>query len=404
MAPGCALGMYSREACIAGVGTSESFGFSLGRSPLALQGEALRAALADCGLPKSAIDGVATSHGAPRGVDYEEFVLAAGLSIRWASQMWSHGRWAATTVTQAALAVTAGLADYVAVADTTTTARGYGRHLARLGGGNAAEGLRDVGGGHGEWDVHGLDTPGAATALVAQAYMDAYGATADHLADVALAFREHANANPMAIMRDKKMTRQSYFDEPVIAGPFRRADYCLSNEGSVCLIVTTCERARDLAKAPAVIAGMAGLRASRDDYVLFARPGLGVGIQRQRPLATPAEAAIYTMAGVGRDELSGLYVYDSFGSNLWMVLERFGFCGEGEAPHYVRDKGIGPGASMPVNTNGGLMSEAHLSGYGHLTEMVRQLRGDAGQRQIGGAAAVQWATPRGDSLILTKER
>jgi acetyl-CoA acetyltransferase len=395
--------MYGRQACIAGAGTSDAFGFSLGKSPLTLQAEALRAALDDCGLAKAAIDGVATSHGAPRGVDYEEFVLAAGLDVRWASQMWSHGRWAATTVTDAALAVTAGLADYVAVADTTTTARGYGRHLSGLGGGNAAEGLRDVGGGHGEWDIHGLDTPGAATALAAQAYMDAYGATAGHLADIALAFREHANANPMAIMRDKKMTRQSYFDEPVIAGPFRRADYCLSNEGSVCLIVTTLERARDLAARPAVIAGLSGVRASRDDYVLFARPGLGVGIQRRHPFAVRDEPRLYGMAGVSRGEISGLYVYDSFGSNLWMVLERFGFCGEGEAPHYVRETGIGMGSAMPVNTNGGLMSEAHLSGYGHLVEMVRQLRGVAGPRQIEDAAAVQWATPRGDSVILTKE-
>jgi acetyl-CoA acetyltransferase len=396
--------MYEQQACIVGVGTSDAFGFSLGKSPLTLQTEALRAALDDCGLAKTAIDGVATSHGAPRGVDYEEFVLAAGLDIRWASQMWSHGRWAAATITDAALAVTAGLADCIAVADTTTTGRGYGRHLSRLGGGNAAEGLRDVGGGHGEWDIHGLDTPGAATALAAQAYMDVYGATPDHLADIAIAFREHANANPMAIMRDKKMTRQSYFAEPVIAGPFRRADYCLSNEGSVCLLVTTCARARDLARAPVVIAGMAGIRASRDDYVLFARPGLGVGIQRRQAYAVPAEPAIYAMAGISRAEIDGLYVYDSFGSNLWMVLERFGFCGEGEAPHYVRETGIGLGSAMPVNTNGGLMSEAHLSGYGHLVEMVRQLRGAAGTRQIDGAAAVQWTTPRGDSLILMRER
>lgn len=395
--------MYERQACIVGVGTSDAFGFSLGKSPLTLQTEALRAALDDCGLAKTAIDGVATSHGAPRGVDYEEFVLAAGLDVRWASQMWSHGRWAAATITDAALAVTAGLAECVAVADTTTTARGYGRHLSGLGGGNAAEGLRDVGGGHGEWDIHGLDTPGAATALAAQAYMDAYGATGDDLANIAIAFREHANANPMAIMRDKKMTRQSYLAEPVIAGPFRRADYCLSNEGSVCLIVTTRERARDLAAVPVVIAGMAGIRASRDDYVLFARPGLGVGIQRRHPFAVRDEPAVYGMAGVGRGEISGLYVYDSFGSNLWMVLERFGFCGEGEAPHYVRETGISLGSAMPVNTNGGLMSEAHLSGYGHLVEMVRQLRGAAGPRQIESATAVQWATPRGDSVILTKE-
>jgi acetyl-CoA acetyltransferase len=318
--------------------------------------------------------------------------------------MWSHGRWAAATVTQAALAVTAGLADCIAVADTTTTARGYGRHLAALGGGNADEGLRDVGGGHGEWDIHGLDTPGAATALTARAYMDAYGATADHLADIAIAFREHANANPMAIMREKKMTRRSYLGEPLIAGPFRRADYCLSNEGSVCLIVTTRERARDLAKAPAVIAGMAGIQASRDDYVLFARPGLGVGIQHRQPFTLSREPAVYGMAGISRGDVGGLYVYDSFGSNLWMVLERFGFCAEGEAPHYIRDNGISLGsAAMPVNTNGGLMSEAHLSGYGHLAEMVRQLRGEAGPRQLHGASALQWATPRGDSLILAKE-
>jgi len=397
--------MYQGEACIAGVGTSESFGFSLGRSPVRLQAEALRAALADCGLPKAKIDGIATSHGAPRGVDYEEFVLAAGLDIRWASQMWSHGRWAAATITDAALSVSAGLADYVAVADTTTTARGYGRHLAALRGGNAVEGLRDAGGGHGEWDIHGVDTPGAATALAAQAYMDAYGATGEHLADVAVAFREHANANPMAIMHGKKMTRQAYFEEPVIAGPFRRADYCLSSEGAACLIVTTRDRARDLAKEPAVIAGMSGIRASRDDYVMFARPGLGVGIQRRRPFAAAAEPAVYPMAGIGRGDVDGLYMYDSFGSNLWMVLERFGFCGEGEAPGYIREVGIGLGCSpMPVNSNGGLMSEAHLSGYGHIVEMVRQLRGEAGRRQIEGASALQWATPRGDSLVLMKER
>ena len=55
-----------------------------------------------------------------------------------------------------------------------------------------------------------------------------------------------------------------------------------------------------------------------------------------------------------------------------------------------------------MNTNGGLLSEAHLLGYGHLIEMVRQLRGTAGQRQVPGAEVVQWATPRGDSLLLRR--
>ena len=107
------------------------------------------------------------------------------------------------------------------------------------------------------------------------------------------------------------------------------------------------------------------------------------------------------MAGVTREDLDGLYVYDSFSSNLWMVLERFGFCAEGEAPSWVEKSGLGVGSDLPVNTNGGLMAEGDFTGYAHLIEMVRQLRGSAGERQIADASVLQWATPWGDSLILT---
>jgi acetyl-CoA acetyltransferase len=394
--------VYEQSAYIIGIGSSRAFGFDLGSSPLRLQTEALAAALADAGLAKDEIDGIATSHGSPSGVDYDEFVTSAGLDISWASQSWSHGRWAATVLSGVALAIDAGLASCVAVVDTQTTRRGYVRHLGGLGGGHTKEGLRDCGGGHGEWDIHGLDTPGAATALVAQAYFDRYGATPDDLATIAVTFREHANKNPMAVMRDKILTRDDYFAEPPIAGPFRRADYCLSSEGSVCLIVARDDRARDGSRPPVVIAGMDGVHGSREDFALFGRPGLPIapGFPLDADRLGRARPAVYAMAGVARDDIDGLYMYDSFSSNLWMVLERFGFCKEGEAPAYVRDVGIGLSSRMPVNTNGGLMSEAHLSGYGHLIEMVRQLRGDAGQRQIAGVRTLQWATPRGDSIVL----
>jgi acetyl-CoA acetyltransferase len=391
-----------REACIVGAGTSEAFGFSLGKSPLRLQVEAFSGALRDAGWSKDKVDGIATSHGSPQGVDYEQFVLAAGLDTRWASQKWTHGRWAATTVIEAALAVQAGLADCVAVLDTVTSPRGYARELRAIGAAHHREGLRDMGGGHGEWEVHGIDTPGAATALAARRYMDKYGATSDDLAGIAVAFRTHANRNPMAIMHRKAMTRASYFDEPMIVDPFRRADYCLTSEGSACILVTTAERAQEAAKASVAIAGMEGIRTSRDDYVLFARPGLGVGVQGESDDASRWEPRIYGSSGIDRGSVDGLYIYDAFTSNVWMVLERFGFCGLGEAPGYVRERGLGLDAAVPVNTNGGLMSEAHLSGYNHLVEMVRQVRGEAGGRQIKDAKVVQWATPRGDSLIFTK--
>lgn len=389
-----------RVACIAGVGTSDELGFDLGKSPTRLQAEAVRNALGDAGISKDRIDGIATSHGAPRGVDYDEFVLFAGLEVRWVTQLWSHGRWAATAVSSAALAVSAGLADCVAVVDSTTTARGYARHRPGRDGAES-EGSRDSGGGHGEWSVQGIETPGAATALVARSYMDRYGATPDDLAVIAVTSRLHALRNPIAVMRNKPMTRDDYFAEPLQVEPFRRADFCLSTEGATCLLVTSLDRAADMRKEPVVIAGMEGISAGRDDHIMFSRPGLGVGLQREARLDDFAGPTIYHRSGIARSAIDGLYVYDSFTSNIWMVLERFGFCGEGEAAAYVDEEGFDLGAKLPINTNGGLLSEGFLSGYGHLVEMTRQLRGEGGERQIE-AEVLQWATPRGDSLILTK--
>jgi acetyl-CoA acetyltransferase len=206
----------------------------------------------------------------------------------------------------------------------------------------------------------------------------------------------------MAIMRGKALTAETYFEEPVIVEPFRRADYALVSEGATCLIVTSRERARDLAATPVRIAAGEGIHAGRDDYVVFARPGMGVGISRETPLRDDPVRAIYARAGITIADVDALYVYDSFTSNVWMTLERFGFCGEGEAWRYVAKVGLDLDARLPVNTNGGLLSEAHLLGYGHIIEMVRQLRGTAGPRQLARASVLQWATPRGDSLVLTR--
>jgi acetyl-CoA acetyltransferase len=388
------------QACIVGVGTSDEFGFDLGKSPVHLQVEAFTNALADAGLQRSDIDGFATAHGSPMGVDYEEFTSVMGLECRYVDQAWAHGRWATGLVAQASLAVMAGLADCVAIANTGVTARGYGRHLAGLGGSGTREGLRDVGGGHGEWSVHGTDTPGSATSLVARRYMDKYGAGSDDLARIGVGYRANASLNPMAGLRDRPLTMDSYFEEPVISGPFRRSDYALLNEGSTCLVVTTAERARDLPQRPATVAGVQSIQSSREDHVMFSRPGLGVGFGQDFPLRARRQP-VYDMAGVSQDDLDALYVYDSFSSNLWMVLERFGFCGEGEAPGWVAASGLTVGSRLPVNTNGGLMAEGDFTGYAHIVEMVRQLRGTAGDRQVAGASVLQWATPWGDSLILT---
>jgi acetyl-CoA acetyltransferase len=394
--------LVSEAACIVGVGTTE---FTLGgaKSPMRLQAEAFFEALDDAQLDKSDIDGISTAYGSPEGVDYEEFVAAVGLNVRYADQAWAHGRWATGTVLHAGLAVMAGLASCVAIANTNVSGKGYLRHLRGLGGAAVREGLRDVGGGHGEWDMHGTDTPGAATALAAQRYMDKYGVDPEDLARICAGIRANAVLNHVAALRDKPLTIESYFAEPAIAGPFRRCDYSLSSSGSSCLLVTTVERARDLGRPFAVIAAGQTLRSSRDSYVLFARPGLGAGFGSEHPLL-PETHRVYADAGVARADIGALYIYDSFSSNIWMTLERFGFCGEGEAPSWIAQNGIGVSSPLPVNTNGGLLSEGHNSGYAHIAEMVRQIRGQAGPRQVADATWAQWATPWGDSLILGPDR
>ena len=393
--------LNGKRACIVGAGTSLSFTFAQEKSPLRLQAEAFFAALEDAGLQRGDIDGFATAHGYPTGVDYEEFTTTLGLDCRYVDQAWSHGRWASTLLAHAAFAVMSGLADYVAVCNTQVTARGYGHYL---GGGHQlhgpSEGMRDSGGGHGEWDVHGIDTPGSGTALVAQRYFDRYGATPEDLARVTVSARSFGARNPMAVLGHKPLTMQTYFDEPVIAGPFRRSDYMVQNEGSTCLIVTTTDRAQDAARPAPVIAGIQGVTSNRDTHHLFSRPGLGVGFAPQYPYKAPRHP-VYDMAGVSMADISGLYCYDSFSSNVWMVLERLGFCGEGEAPEYIKQNGLGLDDKLPVNTNGGLLSEGDQTGYAHLVEMVRQLRGECGPRQIPQADVLQWASPWGDSLILT---
>lgn len=391
------------DACIIGIGTSEAVGLELGKSPLTLQFEAFAAALEDAGIEKGLIDGVITARGAPYGVDYDEFVIAGGLDIRWASQLWSHGRWTASAISQAALAVTGGVADYVSIVNSHVSERGYGKNFASIDN-RLDESFRDGGGPYSGWAIHGSPGAGTGAALVTQQYMDRYGATSADLAQVAIGHRNHAARNPLALLRDEPLTEESYFQSPEILGSLRTPDICRMIDGATSLIVTTTERAKDLDVPFVRIAGVEGIRANRDNYVFFSRPGMGSGVSAPSPYKAPETSPVYQMAGVSRADIDALYLYDPFAHMMWMALERWGFCGEGEAADYVTQTGFGLEAPLPINTNGGLLAEGHLFGYGHIIEMIRQLRGAAGPRQLKDPTVLQWANAWGDSLILTNQK
>lgn len=383
------------KAAICGVGHSP-YGRRLNRSAIDLAGDAIRNALDDAGLGRDDLDGLIVSFGTPIGADADTIAYTLGLKLRLYNQTWAHGRFTASCIQWAAMAVNAGLANTVACLATVSFS---GFRKPMMGGAGDSEGAREGGGGHGEDPVFGMTSPGAGAALVAQKYFTRFGATSHELAAVPVAFRKHAALNPAAIMRTP-ITVDDHQNSRFVCEPLHLLDYCLMNDGAACVIVTTSERARDLKKPPVYISGMQGLPAGRDEFI-WTYPGFGVSQQDVFDYE-PGLQPVYHMAGVTPKDIDALFVYDAFSIVVWTALERFGFCSRGEAAAFTQDGRIELGGTLPMNTHGGLLSEAHVMGWNHQVEIVRQLRGECGERQVADARIIQWANAYGDSLIYRK--
>jgi acetyl-CoA acetyltransferase len=366
------------------------------RSPIDLACDALINALDDSGLKRDELDGLIVSFGSPIGADGDTLAQVLGLNLRAYNQTWAHGRFTASCIQWAAMIVNAGLANAVACLASVSFS---GLRRPMMGGSGDREGAREAGGGHGEDPVYGMTSPGAGAALVARRYFERYGTDSRALAAVPVAFRKNASMNPIAIMRepfDIEDHQQSRF----VCEPLHLLDYCLINDGAACVIVTTAEGARDCKKAPVYISGMQGLPGGHEEFI-WAYPGLGVAQQSVFEYTAELQP-VYKMAGVMPSDIDALFTYDAFSILAWIALERWGFCKPGEASAFTQNGRIEIGGDLPMNTNGGLLSEAHIMGWNHQVEMVRQLRGECGPRQIKNAEIIQWANAYGDSLIYHK--
>ena len=389
--------MHPKDAvAIVGIGQSE-FGRFLPVSQIGLGAQALRAALADAQLDRSDIDGVALHMGWPLGADYDRMAEVYGLEVDYVHQSWTHGRFVTSALQHAAMAVACGMADVVAC----ITAISFTRELSILGGPGDPEGMREQGATHGENPVYGLTSPAVGAAFSMQRYMARYGVTSADLAAVPVAIRAHALRSPYALMKTP-LTVEAHQASRMVVDPLHLFDCSLITDGAAVVLLTSAERARDMPNPPIYISGMQGVRSGRSEFI-FAPPGLGINQQPSDPV-TPRERdlAVYRRAGLDRADMQGFYTYDAFSPLVLFALERFGFCGPGEAAGWVADGRIGPGGALPVNTSGGLLSEAHVCGWNSILEMVRQLRGTAGPRQIEGAEHLQWGTCWGDSVILRR--
>jgi acetyl-CoA acetyltransferase len=219
--------------------------------------------------------------------------------------------------------------------------------------------------------------PPSAYALAASRHMHEFGTTREQLADVAVAARAWARLNPEAFMRDP-LTRQDVLASRMVSDPLSVRDCCLVTDGGGAYVLVSAERAKTLKKKPVYVLGNAAAVWNRQ---ISSMHDLTVTSAKQ----SGAEA--FAMAGIAPKDIDVVQLYDAFTINTILFLEDLGFCPKGEGGRFVADGAIAPGGKLPVNTNGGGLSCVHPGMYGifALIEAVRQLRGEAGDRQVAGA-------------------
>jgi acetyl-CoA acetyltransferase len=219
--------------------------------------------------------------------------------------------------------------------------------------------------------------PVSAYALAASRHMHEFGTTREQLADVAVAARAWARLNPEAFMRDP-LTRADVLGARMVADPLTVRDCCLVTDGGGAYVLVSAKRAKDLPKKPVYVLGNATAVWNRQ---ISSMPDLTV------TSASQSGREAYAMAGLSAKDVDLVELYDAFTINTLLFLEDLGFCPKGEGGRFVADGAIAPGGRLPVNTNGGGLSCVHPGMYGifALIEAVRQLRGEAGARQVQGA-------------------
>jgi acetyl-CoA acetyltransferase len=216
--------------------------------------------------------------------------------------------------------------------------------------------------------------------MLARRYSYEYGASREHLAEVALAVRAHANRNPAALMYDKPMTLQDYMSARFISEPLCLFDNCLETDGALAAVLVSSERAKDCPHPPALVHAF-GQGLHRQHEVM-------VNYYCDDPLTGPAWAAaekLWAQSVLGPEDIDVAQIYDAFTPLILLSLEGYGFCKRGEAADFVADGNLRWGSgSLPTNTSGGGLSEAYVHGFNLITEGVRQLRGTS-TSQVEGA-------------------
>lgn len=359
------MGNLRDKYAIVGVGLSE-FGKVWDKSPFGFTLTGIKRALDDAGLSRDDIDGLLVAMPAMMGEEHGWASRLAGLlelTTTWNFTMDCGGATPVAMVQTACMAIDAGMAKVVVCA--------YGHSENPQGAAFAMPNL--------EFTMPYGDI--GATALqahIARRHMHLYGLTSEQLGHVAVAFRHNACMNPDAQMYSKgPITIEDHQSSRLVVDPLRLLDCCVQTNGGGAVIVTSAERARNLKQKPVLISGMGQSHSAEVIEPWPQKTGHRGGVI--------AGKMCFEMAGMEPADMDFIQIYDGFTILVINSLENYGFCPLGEGGRFVEDGKLKVGGALPCCTAGGLLSEGHLMGMGHIVEGVKQLRGVCGDRQVKGA-------------------
>jgi acetyl-CoA acetyltransferase len=330
------------------------------RTALSFQLEASLNAIRDAGLKPSDIDGVIPyGHGAVA----EDFITNFGIKdLRFSATTPMGGASAVASIQCALAVIQAGICKHVLLSLGRTGYSG-GRIGTRV---QQMPQFKVIG----EFEMPlGAIAPAQLYAPMARRHMELYGTTSRQLAEIAVTTRYHASLQANATMRTP-ITIEDHQASRMISDPLRLLDCSLESDGGAAVVISAPDRARDLAKRPILVMGVAEGHPDSPSAITQ-RPDLTtLGLAKAAPKA-------FAMAGVTHGDIDVAEVYDCFTYIVMCQLEDLGFCKKGEGGGFVQGGALGLHGRLPVNTHGGLLSQAHMAGMNHIVELTRQLRGEA---------------------------
>ena len=339
--------------------------FGIGEAPgftsMDLAARAALAALGEAGIGLSEVDGLFIGQPSDflSGLTFAEYL---GIRPKLTNNNRTGGSAFLTHMNVAALALAAGEIDVALIAYGSNQRTGTGGLVSA-----AAPNLYEK--------PYSLRLPVGGYALAASRHMHEFGTTRDHLYAVVKSARDWAMLNPEAFLR-KPVTQEDYFNARMVSDPLSVLDCCLVTDGAAAVIMVRKDRVENREAAY-----LLGLGEATDHYQIAQMPDLTTSA------AKFSGQRAFEQAGITPADVDVVELYDAFSINTIMFLEDLGFCKKGEGGDFVASGVIGPGGSLPVNTNGGGLACVHPGMYGLFTvvEAYRQLTGSAGERQVNGA-------------------